>query len=148
MAFNPLSLISGGIKGLVDSVGGILDKLSTTDEEKMRARNELATLTLAFQAKMAETFAAAMEVQSKVIIAEAQGESWLQRNWRPIFALTLVAVVFFNFLVVPIFHLPEIPTPERMWDLMELCLGGYIGGRTLEKVIVPAVEAYAAAKKP
>ena len=145
MGFNPLSILGGPIKGLVDSIGGILDNLTTTDKEKLDARNQLASMTLSFQAKMADAFTTAMETQSKIIVAEASG-SWLQRNWRPMFAMVLVSIVAFNFLIVPIFSLQELPLPPDLWETIKLCLGGYIGGRTLEKIVVPAVQAYTATK--
>lgn len=82
-----------------------------------------------------------------VVIAEAQGESWLQRNWRPILMLTCITIVAFNFLVVPIMSWavvasglaiippPMIPMPAELWSLMTLGVGGYVAGRTVEKTV-------------
>lgn len=80
--------------------------------------------------------------QASVIIAEAQGESWLQRNWRPIVAL----VAFFScwFVIFPYAFfvkwglLPQVFFGEKgleyFFTLTTVCVGGYIGGRTLEKM--------------
>ncbi|GAB2799030.1 hypothetical protein GCM10027040_27550 [Halomonas shantousis] len=80
-----------------------------------------------------------IEAQAKVVIAEAQGESYLQRNWRPILMLTITAVVANNYLFAPYLGAMfgsalTLDLPDRLWDLMTLGVGGYIGGRSLEKV--------------
>lgn len=75
-----------------------------------------------------------------IIRAEAQGESWLQRNWRPILMLTIVAIIANNYLIKPYItalfgvELPTLDLPARLWDLMTLGVGGYVTGRSLEKV--------------
>lgn len=75
-----------------------------------------------------------------IIRAEAQGESWLQRNWRPILMLTIVAIIANNYLIKPYItalfgvELPTLDLPTRLWDLMTLGVGGYVTGRSLEKV--------------
>src|SRR3972149_3398194 len=45
------------------------------------------------QMKLAELDRAVMEAQSSVVIAEAQGQSWLQRNWRPLLMLVIITCV-------------------------------------------------------
>lgn len=75
-----------------------------------------------------------------IIKAEAQGESWLQRNWRPILMLTIVLIIANNYLIKPYItalfgvELPLLELPTRLWDLMTLGVGGYVTGRSLEKV--------------
>lgn len=75
-----------------------------------------------------------------IIKAEAQGESWLQRNWRPILMLTIVLIIANNYLIKPYItalfgvELPLLELPNRLWDLMTLGVGGYVTGRSLEKV--------------
>lgn len=78
-----------------------------------------------------------------VVKAEAQGESWLQRNWRPLTALTLV------WLLVSYFYGWTAPnlTPQIidwLFRIIETCLGGYTIGRSGEKIartVAPAIKA-------
>jgi hypothetical protein len=78
-----------------------------------------------------------------VVKAEAQGESFLQRNWRPITALTLV------WLLVSYFYGWTAPnlTPQIidwLFRIIETCLGGYTIGRSGEKIartVAPALKA-------
>ena len=79
---------------------------------------------------------------SAVIRAEITGESWLQRNWRPIVALTSFFsywfVIFpYPFLVtlglLPFVRFGEVGL-QNFFILTTICVGGYIGARTIEKL--------------
>lgn len=83
---------------------------------------------------------AQLQEQAKVVLAEAQGESWLQRNWRPVLMLTIVLIVANNYLIAPYLRalfgassIPILDLPDRLWDLMTLGVGGYVAGRSVEK---------------
>ena len=80
------------------------------------------------------------DMQKQVLIAEITGESPLQRNWRPILMLVIVAIVANNYIIVPYLQLFGLPAqllelPEKLWNLMTLGVTGYIAGRTGEKII-------------
>jgi len=76
-----------------------------------------------------------IEAQAKIITAEAEGHSWLQRNWRPILMLTFTYVVAHNYIIAPLFSLVRLEVPPDMWELLKLGVGGYIIGRTVEKSV-------------
>ena len=69
----------------------------------------------------------------KVVRAEAKGESWLQRNWRPIGMLTLLALIVSYFYG---FTAPNIDAPlvERLLYIFQYGLTGYVAGRSGEKI--------------
>lgn len=70
---------------------------------------------------------------SKVIISEATGESWLQRNWRPITMLWLMGLISSYWLgFTPINLTPE--AIDGLFLLVQIGLGGYVTGRSIEKV--------------
>lgn len=78
--------------------------------------------------------------QSEVVIAEAQSESWIAKNWRPITMLSFVFIIVNNFIISPYaaafgLELPYLDIPPNMWTLLEIGLGGYIIGRSAEKCI-------------
>ncbi len=73
--------------------------------------------------------------QAGVITAEAQGDSWLQRSWRPLIMLMFGVIIGNNYLIVPLFGTPSAEIPPDMWDLLKLGLTGYIVGRSAEKGI-------------
>lgn len=75
---------------------------------------------------------------TSIVLAEAGG-GWLQRNWRPIMMMVFVWIIFNNYILVQYLGalgvvVPMIPIPPGMWNLLTVGLGGYVGGRSFEKV--------------
>ena len=64
-----------------------------------------------------------VESKSKVIEAEAKGESWLQRNWRPITMLTFLVLVVCDSFGLLVFRLSN-----EAWTLLQIGIGGYVLG--------------------
>jgi hypothetical protein len=126
-------LVAGPLIGkVVDLVKGYQDK--KLSEAALRAEVEKAILS---------TFADVAKTQGSVIEAEIKGESWLQRNWRPIVAVSFAFIVLFYGLITPIlvawFGAPPVRVGDQLleWimNAVVICLGGYIGGRSLEKIV-------------
>lgn len=123
-------IFSGGAKDLVDSVGGILDNVLTNDEEKSSAKEKLTSVIMDALDKM-------HALQAGLISKEAAG-NWLQRSWRPIVMLMFAFVVVYAYFLQPAFFpnavnvRPELP--EEFWGLLKIGLGGYVVGRSVEKV--------------
>ena len=82
-----------------------------------------------------------IQSQKDVIVAEAKGESTLQRTWRPITMLVFVFIVANNYILVPYLSavfsakIPTLELTQNMWDLLKLGIGGYIAGRSVEKAV-------------
>ena len=138
---NPITdILTGGLGTLTGNVKGILDKFITDPKDKLTAQLQVEQMSheLEVQTLKADTDFAAQ--QASVIVAEAKSESWIARNWRPIFSLTLTAIVAFNFILAPIINmfaddrLKALPIPPNMWGLITICLSGYMVGRSVEKV--------------
>ena len=134
---NPVKAVAGAIKGVADAVFGGIDKLSTTEEEKMTLRNAAQVAFEAFNVQMA-TLAVQLEKESAgVIKTEIQEGGWLGRSWRPLLMLTFGAVIVYA-TIAPALGAPPVDmsgVPERMWVLMTVGVGGYVAGRTAEKII-------------
>ena len=90
--------------------------------------------------KMQMDYATAIvNAQGGAIKAEASSGSWLAANWRPILMLSFTAIIVVNYLVVPLaqwFGVHEVPLvlPPDMWGLLKIGVGGYIVGRSGEKI--------------
>lgn len=81
-----------------------------------------------------------MEEASKIIRAEANSQSWLTRNWRPITMMVFVVIIANNYILYPYLSLffreaPMLEIPPDMWDLLKLGIGGYIAGRSIEGAV-------------
>jgi hypothetical protein len=125
---------------LGDIVKGVIDVIdqSVEDEDK---KNELkAALDKSLMNADLTRFQEQIKAQASIVLGEVKGESWLQRNWRPVLMLTVVAIVANNYIFAPylgaIFpqYVQVLALPERLWDLMTLGVGGYVVGRTGEKI--------------
>ena len=131
------------LSGIFKPAFNLVDELVTSKEEKGQIEVALTGALTSAGVKIMETEQALAAAQASIIIAEAQGQSWLQRNWRPITMLSFVFVVVWNWVIVTIgswaFDVP-IPTlvppdlPSGLWSSIQIGIGGYIGGRSLEKV--------------
>lgn len=81
-----------------------------------------------------------MASQANVIMSEAKSDSWLAANWRPLAMVTFILIIANNHLIAPYMHAygfisVSVPIPGRMWSLLELGLGGYVVGRSAEKIV-------------
>jgi hypothetical protein len=75
--------------------------------------------------------------QVEIVKAEAQSDHWLAACWRPILMLTFGGLIVARWLG---WSAPNITEAEvlKLWDIVQLGLGGYVIGRSVEKV-VPAI---------
>jgi hypothetical protein len=122
------NLLIGPVSNLLN---GILDKIFPDPIKKAEVQGQIMTELMKADA---QTF----ENQIKPLLAELQG-SWLQRSWRPILMLSIVAIVVNNYILYPYFSLFGINAvvlelPDKLWALMEIGVGGYIVGRSAEQV--------------
>jgi len=109
-----------------DLLGG-LDKLFTSKEEKIKAENVIKQILIQKELEL-------QKMQTEIIVAEAKG-NWLQRSWRPILMLSFGFIVMYVKFVGPLFDL-RIPVLENeFWTLLQIGIGGYVVGRTGEKMM-------------
>ena len=121
-------VFGGGAGKLVESVGGVLDNLTTTKDEKLEAKRKLKELILSHEAEMQRNVTDRWK-------ADMNSDSWLSKNVRP---LVLVFLVVSTVLMIFIDAGAISFTVEEKWtDLLQLVLitviGAYFGGRTMEK---------------
>lgn len=119
--------------GAIEPVTKLVDSLHTSGEEKDILRNELIKLENAFAGRVLEYESKITQMKADVIMTEAKGDSWLQRNWRPITMLTFLVLIVAHYLGLLAFEIAP-----QMWTLLQIGIGGYITGRSAEKII-PAI---------
>lgn len=126
-----MSIVTKAIGAIIDPLFGVIDKSITDKDEAARLKQQIQTQLIDARGKE-------LESRMQVVLAEAGGESWLQRNWRPLLMLTIVAIVANNYLIAPYLGAMfgvglTLPLPQSLWDLMTLGVGGYIAGQTAER---------------
>ena len=121
-------LFSGGAAELVKGVGGVIDNLHTSDEEKLAAENKIKSLIADYETKMEANITDRWK-------ADMNSDSWLSKNVRPLILIFLVvSTVLMIFIDAGTIQF----TVEQKWtDLLQLVLitviGAYFGGRSFEK---------------
>jgi len=123
------TIFSGGAKDLVEGVGGVIDDLHTSKEEKLEAEQKIKELVASYQTNLEKEISSRWQ-------ADMASDSWLSKNVRP---LVLVFLVISTVLMIFIDAGMISFNVEAKWtDLLQLVLitviGAYFGGRSLEKV--------------
>ena len=122
------NLFTGGASDLVKSVGGVIDDLHTSKEEKLEAAQKVKELIASYETQMEKEITARWQ-------ADMKSDSWLSKNVRP---LVLIFLVVCTMLMIFIDAGTIAFTVEEKWtDLLQLVLitviGAYFGGRSFEK---------------
>ena len=122
-------LTGGGAKDLVKGIGGVVDNLHTSEEEKLEANQKIKELVSNYEVEMEKTITERWKV-------DMNSDSWLSKNIRPMVLIFLVvATVLMIFIDAGVV---QFEVKDTWVDLLQLILitviGAYFGGRSLEKV--------------
>jgi hypothetical protein len=121
---------------ILDRMLGKVDQLMTSDEERLTLRNEIERVRIDFAKQILDAEMEVMRKRTELIAAEAKGESWIQRNWRPVTALTFLVLIVLHHLGAL-----SIAITDQMWDLLQIMIGGYVVSRGIEKAAPAIAEA-------
>ena len=122
-------LFSGGAADLVKGVGGVIDNLHTSKEEKLEAERKIKELMANYEIEMEKNITSRWE-------ADLKSDSWLSKNVRP---MTLIFLVVCTMLLIFIdAGKLNFNVKDSYVDLLQLVLitviGAYFGGRSFEKI--------------
>ena len=122
-------IFGGGAGKLIDSVGGVLDNLTTTKDEKLEAKRKIKELVANHQIEVEKNVTARWQ-------SDMNSDSWMSKNVRP---LVLIFLIVCTMLLVFIDSGSIKFVVEEKWtDLLQLVLitviGAYFGGRSVEKL--------------
>ena len=128
-------MILSAIPVIGQVVGQVLGLIDKSVEDKDQAARLKHDVEVQFMQQDYSFIVKEIESRAGIIAAEAQGKSWLQRNWRPLLMLTFTYIIAHNYIVSPMFGLQRLEIPPDMWELLKLGMGGYILGRSAEKCV-------------
>jgi len=79
-------------------------------------------------------------LRGKIVLAEASSTNWITSAWRPLLMMVIVAIIAVNYLIFPVISLfieqpLSIDLPIELWNLLQIGVGGYIVGRSGEKMV-------------
>lgn len=108
------------LSGLVGEIGGIINSLTISSKEKKELETQVSQTVYRYAGELSKN-------QSDIIVRETDG-NWLQRSWRPLVMLSFAAVVLLGTFI----DIPYLGEDSKFWNLIEIGLGGYVVGRSLE----------------
>ena len=122
------NLFSGGAADLVKGVGGVIDNLHTSKEEKLKAEQKVKELIAKYETEMEANITDRWK-------SDMDSDSWLSKNVRPMVLIFLVVctvlMIFIDAGTI------SFEVEEKWTDLLQLVLitviGAYFGGRSFEK---------------
>ena len=118
------------IASLVSPIANLISEAIPDKDKQAEIQAKIVQLQAELSQKFLEYEHKVLEAKKQVIVSESTGHSWLQRNWRPITMLTfLFLVVMDSFGILPN------RLANDAWDLLKIGLGGYVVGRSAEKIV-------------
>jgi hypothetical protein len=118
------------IAGIFKPAAELIDELHTSEEEKLKQQRRLLEIQAMVLDSSLQYEKEMMTSRAEIINSEAKSEHWITATWRPITMLTFLALAVGDSLG----WLPN-PLRDEAWMLLQLGLGGYVVGRSAEKVI-------------
>ena len=122
-------IFSAGAADLVKNVGGVLDNLTTSKEEKLEAERKIKELIANYEVEMEKNITSRWE-------ADLKSDSWLSKNVRPMVLIFLIVCTMLLIFIDA--GALKFNVKDSYIDLLQLVLitviGAYFGGRSFEKV--------------
>ena len=127
-----IGVVGAIAKPILAPIFGLIDKAVVDKDAALQIKAQL-------EGAVVEIQKVTLEGARDIVIAEAQGESWLQRCWRPLFMVFLMFFIGSSVIAGAFGYGDAVKAgwdaiPQPAWSLAQISLGGYIGGRTVEKV--------------
>ena len=115
------------ISGIIDLIGKAVDKAVPDKGQAAKLKSKLSSQLISLDIRE-------LEAAQSIIVAEANGESWLQRNWRPIIMMFFAALIGAHWLGHTAQNLSEAEVLELL-EIVKFGIGGYVLGRSGEKIM-------------
>lgn len=125
----------------------LIEPLFSTIDKVVGNKAEADKIKLSIQQQILSNKSNEFKAAADIIVAEAKGESWLQRNWRPVLMLWFAGLIGAHWMG---FTAPNISDEvlNSLLDIVKIGIGGYVIGRSTEKVFKEGAKAVQEYKKP
>ncbi|HAY88144.1 MAG TPA: hypothetical protein DCY51_01725 [Bacteroidetes bacterium] len=137
MGLPSFDFIKQAAEGILNPASKLIDNLHVSDDEKSSKKAELTKIVM-------DNLSSLTIQQAKVLQTEMSG-NWLQRSWRPLLMLSFGVIIVSVYFLMPFVDIfvdnPELTAfytnfkdEVGFWSLLKIGMGGYIAGRSTEKV--------------
>ena len=117
------------IAGIFKPAATLMDELHTSEEERLKAKGHLLDVQAAAMQRVFDYEKELIKGQQAIVNSEAKSEHFIVAAWRPITMLTFLVLAVGDSL-----GLLATPLRDEAWMLLQLGLGGYVVGRSGEKI--------------
>jgi len=117
------------IAGIFKPAADLVDALHTSDDERLKAKGHLLDVQAAAMQRVFDYEKEMIKGQQAIVSSEAKSEHFIVAAWRPITMLTFLTLAVGDSL-----GLLATPLKDEAWMLLQLGLGGYVAGRSGEKI--------------
>jgi len=122
----------GAIGPIAKIALGVIDKSVTDKDLKEKLKSQITL-------QMLDNNSKELQSAASIIKAEASSQHWLTATWRPALMWICIIVIFNNYILLPFANIifgvsVELSIPDPMWNLLTIGVGGYIAGRSGEKI--------------
>jgi len=129
------TLFGGGIKEVVGSIGGVIDSLHTSEEEKLEAKLAMEKLLQADRLALQESLQVELQAKERILVAELNQSDNYTKRARPTVVYAGLAFIAFNYVIAPLF-LPDqqaLALPIEFWGAWGGIVATWSVGRSFEK---------------
>jgi hypothetical protein len=117
------------IANIFKPAANLVDELHTSDEERLTAKSKMLEVQAAAMQQVFDYETQALTARANIVNSEASSGNLLASSWRPITMLTFLVLAVGDSL-----GLLATPLRDEAWMLLQLGLGGYVVGRSGEKI--------------
>jgi hypothetical protein len=122
---------------LIEPVTKVIDSLVVTADERGQLRLAFADMQAKLAGQIVDFEVQLAQSRASAITAEASAEWAITATWRPLMMLSFGVMLWWYALAAMFgFPPPDLEAvPQELWDLMKLGIGGYVAGRSTEKIV-------------
>ena len=142
--------VSSIIAGAAKPISDVINKFISRKEDQLLAQAEIDKIQNDLETKILDKEKKVIMAQKDLILAEVKGNAF-QRNWRPALMWIIIFILANNYLIAPLLNniiglfgppslLPILELPDKLFNLMTIGLGGYVVGRSAEKIVPQLAE--------
>jgi hypothetical protein len=117
------------IANIFKPAANLVDELHTSDEERLTAKSKMLEVQAAAMQQVFDYETQALTARANIVNSEASSGNLLASSWRPLTMLTFLVLAVGDSL-----GLLATPLRDEAWMLLQLGLGGYVVGRSGEKI--------------
>ena len=125
--------------GVLSAVAGpVVKGLFIIIDQTVEDKDQAARIKANIASQQNELIQTELKGAIDIILAEAKG-NWLQKSWRPLLMMAVMAIVVNNYILFPSLSMwtekvVVLELPGGLWTLLTTGVGGYVVGRSGEKI--------------